>query len=67
MNYPGEFGYRRQPTDEFGQGGGRVALPNLNQDFLGLSLEVKKLKKKYRPFKKSMMRESDAYCNGKVY
>jgi len=40
---------------------------NLKQDFLGLSPEIKKLRKKYRPLKKSMMRESDAYCNGKVY
>ena len=40
---------------------------NLNQDFVRFSPEIKKIRKKYRPIKKSMMRESDAYCNGRVY
>ena len=60
-DYPGQYGIRKTMNSE------GVPLVNLNQDFVRFSTEIKKIRKKYRPIKKSMMRESDAYCNGRVY
>ena len=68
-DYRGQYGTKTVAyrTDDGDLQVSHQPVVNLNQEFVNLSPEIKKLRKKYRPLKKSMMRESDAYCNGKVY
>ena len=68
-DYLGQYGTKKvvYRTDDGEVKVSNQPVINLNQDFVRFSPEIKKIRKKYRPIKKAMMRESDAYCNGRVY
>jgi len=62
-DYVGQYGWRKTQIGK----DGRTPIINLNQDFVSLPKDIKKIQKAYKIIKKSMMAEKSVYCSGKTY